>query len=367
MDKKRIGKFALRKVSCCIIAKNSYIYHWNNTYPSNTQSHLNQILQLLLKASKFTYKPINMRLIISILILITLCSCRGEYFPNSKYTTSYTPKVAVNSIICPDSTIKIDVRWSKKVGDASPFKAVDGARVTLKEDGQTIISETTVDGMVEKEIYPSAGKLYQLTVVVEGQPEISATTTIPEQSDIQFTTRCKVGGSYSMGGGYILVDVNKVIPAPGVRGLWIEKHPSEYKTDIYKSFYSNNPFIDQVNAEREMQDVSYRESNTYFSDFIRIPKNSFSLIAPFTFSTCTMTFGNEQYKLTHIYLTLNTPSDDYDKFYRSAYKQLSADPAYSPFVEIGTSVYTNIKNGLGIFAGCNKRAIKVEIDNPLDK
>lgn len=304
-----------------------------------------------------------MRLIVSTLILIALCSCRGDYFPNSKHITNYTPKVAVNSIICPDSTIKIDIRWSKKVGDASPFKAIDGAHVTLTEDGRTIISEATIGGVVEKEIYPSVGKLYQLTVAVEGQPEISAATTIPEHSDMQFTSRCKDGGRY--GGGYILIDVNKLTPAANIRGLWIEKHPSESQSDHYNSFYSNNPFIDQVNSIRDMMDVSLRESNLSFYNFVRIPRNSFSLIAPFTFSTFVGSFGNDDDKLTHIYVTLTTPSDDYDKFYRSAYKQLAADPAYSPFVDIGTSVYTNIRNGLGIFAGCNKRALKIEIDNPL--
>lgn len=328
-----------------------------------------------------------MRQTLLLLLITIITSCSGIYTPDQKFMDNYTPKVVVRGILCPDSIVKIELRWSKKLGDlAETYAPVNGAQIVITEDGQPFFSGVTVDGVVQKEIYPKVGKQYNLFVQVEGQNEITASTTIPENSDLQYTTRCKdksEGMSYSR--GYILMDISQIYPAKNIRSIWFRtKEIYELSDGKFNSeLFTNNPFVDQINCESDTRDVQYRESNKNFSPgFVRVPRSSFGLLTPFTLavevwwdSDIWVPDGSEdewgrpggEYipnPMTHIALVAITPSDDYDKFCRSAYKQLASMANVSPFLNDIVSVYANVKNGLGIFAGYNQNAVKVAIDNP---
>ena len=337
------------------------------------------------------------RLVIPLFIIaLSLQGCIDDYHFD---TDMYKRKIVVESFINPDSVIKVSVAWNKPGNDTSAVKYIDGAHVQIEEDGVVIVSGTTDNGTLLSNVYPAAGKSYHLSVMVEGEEEVTAETSIPPPADISFTTREKLADKYryvTYDGieyvvpptyelRYIATDVSDIVIPTEVSAVWIEAYASYDNGIIYGSetneLFSSSPYFDQVNSLGNNSDVLERESSImYERGFIRIQRQALSLALPFTF-TMEIFYRWSHFDYVEIdgvgewitesglaeqfLLYLTSPSDEYDKYRRSAVKQELAQNIILFFTNDPVNVFSNIHNGVGIFAGYNTKVVAVPIDNPL--
>ena len=319
-------------------------------------------------------------------ILLIAFGCTETYEFDKDF---YKRKIVVESFINPDSVIKVTVAWNIHPNEVTgvyylngvlthttPVEYIDGALVQIEENGVLILSGTTVNGILQSDVYPAAGKSYRLSVKVDGEPEITAATSIPLPADASFAIREKLyesnyfGIEYSLL-EYIAVDISNITlpPPPEVTAVWITGYV-KYGNGVIAGFgdlYSNSPYLDQVNAVGNNSDVVQRESNVeYERGVIRIQRQALSLALPFTFSkrvfpttSVYLDTGYETFYAEQFLLHITAPSSEYDRYRRSALKQ---DLIYgSLFSSDPVSVFSNIKNGTGIFAGYNTTVVATPI------
>jgi hypothetical protein len=321
-------------------------------------------------------------------ILLIAFGCTETYYFDKDV---YKRKIVVESFINPDSVIKVTVSWSIHPNEVTgvyylngvlmhttPIEYIDGALVQIEEDGVLILSGTTVNGILLSDVYPAAGKSYRLSVKVEGEAELTAATSIPLPANVSYSIREKSRyityyDFYQI--EYIAADVSDITLPPEIPAVWISAYLM-YDDGItgYSDLYSNSPYLDQVNAVGDNNSVPQRESNiAYERGCIRIQRQVLSLALPFTFSM--VAFGGIKYEMDEneewiivytdgqFFLHLISPSSEYDKYRRSAIKQ---DLIYgSLFDSDPVSVFSNINNGIGIFAGYNTTVVAAPINYPI--
>lgn len=319
-----------------------------------------------------------------LLCIVALCSagCFGVYDMGLDLK-NVRPQIVVNSIITPDSLVKVSVMKSKSVADLeNAFEAVEGAGVEIFENGSLIFSGVTgKNGIAKGDVRPKAGCSYSLLVRTEGK-ELSATTDIPEISAADFSFRQK-DAAFGVR-AFLFADISSLRPSD-CSGLYIV-FENEYENGLRNDadrLFSNSNYVDHINMEFVSVENDYKESNMAFnSGFVRIPASVFGSVAPL--SVCSETYwlrtgfypvsgkydeyGYPVYeevelKISEVYFRLISPSTDYDRYCRSVYRQQMLDTSSDPFVPAGEPIYSNIKNGTGIFAGYSqyKTAFGVKI------
>ena len=117
--------------------------------------------------------------------------------------------------------------------------------------------------------------------------------------------------------------------------------------DIY-AFYTTSVFVDQVNGANDAYESDEKGSTIDFEYFLRVARENLSAAFPLRFSV----FGAVENRHT---FQIIAASDTYDRYMRSRYKHelnTGESAQENPFIEQIT-VYSNIDNGIGIFAGYN--------------
>ncbi len=348
------------------------------------------------------------RLYILVLLILasTLSACRYEYDISELLDGEYTPQVVFESIITPDSTIYGTFYWSREVGSKEPFKPVELFDVKLYEDDNLIIDGSFSEGVLVTDIYPKSGARYSIEIYVPNYGEVSATTTVPHPVtfDIAFNEVIYADGNYpNFYNHYTISDIDNYGDG---RAVWLNSYliyknvevedggynpwlppiendsyviPDTMKT-VY--FYATNYFCDQVNSNgddgSDGNNIMARGSIDFYEQFIRIPQESVVNALPLNFSIrahidrtsysssvnsegVTSFFPNSS-PLSEVHLLLIAPSDDYDKYYRSLYKQITAiDGIFHTNIPLST----NINNGLGIFAGYSTTTYKHKIEEEI--
>ena len=337
------------------------------------------------------------RLVLPILVsAFKLIGCTGIYDFDKDV---YKRKIAVESFINPDSVIKVTVAWNRPANEDSTIEYIDGALVQIEEDGVLTVSGTTVNGTLSSNVYPAIGKSYHLSIKVEGEPEITAATSIPPPAGAYYSIREKMADRYSyyINDGivetikcpacdfkYIAADIDNIALPAEVPAVWITGYVKYDDGNVAggDDLYSDSPYLDQVNSVGDNNDVLLRESNiAYERGFIRIQRPALSLAIPFTFSMAVPRGSRREMNSYGEWITiyevdpdsspeqfllhLTSPSHEYDKYRRSAIKQ---DLIYgSLFSSDPVSVYSNIRNGTGIFAGYSTAVVAAPINNPVQE
>ncbi|MEO5891738.1 MAG: DUF4249 domain-containing protein [Ferruginibacter sp.] len=252
-------------------------------------------------------------------------------------------KIVVDAQISPaDDTIKIILEYSKPVNTISNtgysnnllhdiHNEFIGAAVTLS-DGITakVIKRDPREGLfkIAQADFPlTPGKTYYLHVKNGLKGEVTAQTTIP-----QAVTNAK----YSFLG--------------------------EQAAGEYNSRYTNKfEFNDQLNKQHYYRLYSGQQSNSYPNELLYgnhlQESNAFTGTATIVVETIEPNLFFEHNPVTIKYGYFFSCSDEYFKFYTSIEntKGLSNTPE---LLEEPVNIYTNIKGGLGIFAGYNLVKIK---------
>lgn len=107
-----------------------------------------------------------------------------------------------------------------------------------------------------------------------------------------------------------------------------------------------------MNGANDADEADEKGSTIIFDEFLRIPYENRTRVLPLYFSVWGT--SDDRTRIRHTFRFI-TPSDAYDRYMRSRYKQqlnTTESAEENPFIEQIT-VYTNISNGLGVFAGYN--------------
>ena len=311
--------------------------------------------------------------LISVVVASILQSCEYDYDIEKHFGGVFAPKVVLNSIITPDSVIKGDIYWTKHVSDKADVRRVETFHAKLYEDGAVIFDGECVNGVLLTDIHPKVGSSYQIELTVPEYGVVKASTNIP-LSATYFSSYDGARGGGDYGGSYYSTyqhyTVDDIVINSQSRALWLKaasKFSNETSEFVY-NFYLNNPFCDQVNAVRDAYEVADKGSEIGHERFVRIPYKNIAKSLPLKFSTTTfgdkweyVVVGEDEWGLP-IYervdtpvvsrnLLLITPSDDYDKYFKTAYRQFNFGDTGLPIFNEIVSVYSNIENGAGIFAG----------------
>ena len=121
------------------------------------------------------------------------------------------------------------------------------------------------------------------------------------------------------------------------KAIWLRgtERDNNGEKDIY-AFYTTSVFVDQVNGANDAYESDEKGSTIDFEYFLRVARENLSAAFPLRFQ-------------------IIAASDTYDRYMRSRYKHelnTGESAQENPFIEQIT-VYSNIDNGIGIFAGYN--------------
>ncbi len=338
-------------------------------------------------------------------ILILFNSCEFDYTVERE-SDDFKPRVVVNSIFSPNSEDRIDIffSWSKYLTQDFEGPPPAGS-VELYEDN-ILIDQAEIDqqGAIYFYYPLKSGKTYKFVATIDNYGVVEGESMIPYPAE-------SVDGKFN----YIFDDIdetpffleNQEIAICGVtlyeivskekaRAMWLRMkggyaYKTNYEEGIYlsnfdynmpKNIYTNSVYIDTFNLKLENGTQPsdgyslYYGGVRYHNGTARIPYSLLSQINPLDLSyafedkrfiyapTGPMPWESEkvEVQLSHVSVEVITPSDDYDRYTKSLYKytELSFDPDFPMFSDV-VYVHTNIKNGLGVFAGYNSTHLNIPI------
>lgn len=327
------------------------------------------------------------RLLFVIIYLFFLSSCTYDYDINKHFDEEFKPQVVFNSLINPDSLIRGDVLWADHVDSNErdernyplPPKNVNKFHGKLYENDILIFDAPCTDGLFKTDIYPKAGLSYRIELDIPEYGVVKASTNIPNPTTYT-SSHDEVRGhmEYST---YLHYTMDNFVVSQKSRALWVRSAP-EYddgsntiELGLLPRFFIDNPYCDPINASNDSQDATLKGSGISHIYFLRIPYKNVTSSLPLKFSIMafvdklTKPKRDEDGKIIHLtedefgypvenrkkikavntMLMLITPSDDYDKYYKSV--QVQSNSNQMQLFGAVTYTHSNIENGLGLFAG----------------
>ncbi len=315
-------------------------------------------------------------------VLIILSSCSFEYELDN--VNDFKPKIIVNSLISPENAIDFNLGWSKHYAMTEYPDTVIKGNYTIIEDGIVVC-----DGIIENKGYvgtsyiPKSGSTYQLSLNIDGYGLVSATTYIPHAGNAT--------GNYD-GINFLLDDnlssiyhfsINKVSYAESLKSVWFRIQGGYssntndnyiYPIGFYEYIYSDNKYIDDFNSENAINgfDDQYIEKYRYatcYQSLFRLPFYQINNSLPIHMSYRMPNSIRSNFPpfddilLKQVRIKVMYPSDEYDNYKKNFTQQINSiyNPEF-PFFSDEVHIFSNINNGLGIFAGYNVCNVDLLID-----
>ena len=262
-----------------------------------------------------------------LLLCLLVSACTIDY--DVDIPSSSINKLVLSACLETESPIICKFYTCKSNDKYDPAKEVN---VTLKEDGQIIYQGIINQGELKLDYLPKAGKKYTILAQSDGFMEISAETKIPP------LLTCKPGFDQEKS----MVTLSDFSEKHNGNSLWITAS-SLHEQDItvqYQELYSYNRLIDNVN----------REEGSYVNKFVPFYEQKVSE------------------KMTGIEIDIINASNEYDQYCRTYYQALSIPSSgdLSGMFFQPSTVYSNVNNGLGIFAGRSVTKYLFSITNQSD-
>ncbi len=283
-------------------------------------------------------------------VIFLLSSCIKE-IPLDE--TILNPKLVVNSIICPDSLIRVQVSKTVAITD-SGNRIIENANVMLYKEGAFVSTLANIgNGIYVYGTYPEKGKLYEIKVNAPGFFSVSANEIIPEKTNI---ISCSFKGPIAtinptwgdeMGVVNILFKDNALIKNYYELIFYWEKNSK------FEYIPTNNISLD-IPVLKNEGDIEYEPTSIFFSDEL-FNGMEFSLNI-----NIYMPFGLDTNQIMaapgKLFVNLRSTSYNYYKYRklwtRHRYNQNQGIEYYQDiFRGEPINMFTNVVNGNGIFAG----------------
>lgn len=287
------------------------------------------------------------------LIIALLVGCEKtekiENFPKT------APKLALNSIMIPDSGITVIIYKSLSILDNAPNKILDKATLELFRDG---LSVGKLEGANHFSYYffpdikPEPGHTYKLTASLKGFETVSATSDIP--TDAQITNLTSIvkdtsswgwnyGTNYFFSTGKLLLGLKDDGEKENYYKISMYMLDTTYSINEYGDtsdtfIYRNS--LQNYNNESSNPLIEFTEGDSYYFSDQYLNGQEFSIELPIRYSGSSP--GDT------LFIELSAISKDLFLFKKSMikYNESQSNPFSEPI-----KIYTNIENGYGIFAG----------------
>lgn len=266
------------------------------------------------------------------------------------------PKLVVNSIFTPDSIIMLHLSKSQFVLKNEQIKPVIDGDVLLFENGSFIgkLIHLNKGFYYLPGLFPKENKQYTINASGEGLKNVEAKDTIPSKPIIN---QIELSSSYFEGQSYkdFIVYIND---NPSVENYYIVSLIGKRYEYIYDTLTYN--IIDSIEVSEQIgfvsQDKVFEEQfggiNSVFSDKLFNGK-----IYPLRISVSQNLFDETtNMGYFEISIILKNISQSYAKYLITYANNSYSDPFSQP-----VQVFTNVKNGFGIFAGYSSTISSVKI------
>lgn len=306
-----------------------------------------------------------------LLCVLVTTSCVKSY----DVDTFVKPQVVLNSLLTPDSDIKIDLYWSRNVKDTSSIldhaNRVVGAKVVLKENDIIIAEIISRDTTLVVNHRPKVGARYDITAETAGEPLLRASTTMPQAPDATCTF-IKRRGDFRH---YRIENVKTNNDTPslllGIRTYTTTNEEIGNNINIaggtYSKVYAIAQYADKFNVERDNSYVETSGSIERYKYLMRTESQNIDRVYPINFSALPYEsiiipgapereYSTSNPTYYRYYKTvLIAPSIDYDKYYTTVTSWKINREQVNIFNTQVIKIHSNIKGGLGIFAAYNQK------------
>lgn len=277
--------------------------------------------------------------------MLTISACEEDFL---LLRPDFKPSVVVNSIFKAGKPWTVNLTYSKDIlTTGSEILEITNAEVAVieKNNGREIILRHIGKGVYQSDIYPPLpDKTYELVVNVPGYQVVKATSNAPQKANV-----------VSVISDYVDQNTTKVNfeIKDNVNNYYIWNFISSNPKNPIDSNFTGNP------KELVSSIIKYKNISGYLNNLSILNENDAAAQGG-TFSTNITDNKNnidgqteanpDETEITKRYLRLLTTSKDLYNYYKTVEKFTAADNHNSSFSH-SPEIYSNIKNGLGIFAG----------------
>jgi hypothetical protein len=287
--------------------------------------------------------------------LFAACSYEYDMGPSNQ---TEKDRLVVNSILNPNQPLSIFFHVTCRTDSGYGYRTVKDVRVVLKEDGQVFYDAVCPDTVLQLAHPVKEGAGYSIAVGLDGYEAVSATTTIPYPIESNCSDE-KTGDSWS----YLIKLSGFKFSRDDESSLWVTAYQLYENGTIaqYAELYTNNLFVDKVNEEAGMSVRNPVVGSLYYDGFLRVKNKNLPDLEELVFTPAGVYYTKKtaptDSEIERIGVKLIAASREYDRYNRTLFQQKSMiiyDDDISSIVYQPIPVYSNIKNGLGIFAGMNE-------------
>lgn len=273
----------------------------------------------------------NLNLILLFLSTFSLLSCVDKV----DFSPHYERKVVVNCLLTYSNTQTLTLNYSR-ASKREPYEEVPQARVSLYEN-DVFVGTFEKKGYAVWEInhWPRPQRQYRIEIEIEGQPLISASTVFPQRPDI-----VRLKSIDTSGRRYFQKRDPNLFWAFAFgkpRDVRMKKVHIDPDYSICEDLSTNYPGTDSFNRSH-IDENRKNQQKKHFVYIRMLPNDSFP------------TFYLE--KLYSCVVVFRGVSPEYDRYLKSTFEKMLVYESFNdPTKWLDESrVYSNIHNGIGIFA-----------------
>ena len=298
------------------------------------------------------------RLILGVLSMVLLYACSVDYTIED-ISSGIAKQIIINGYLVAEQPVAIHLYHHEGEKD-NKVKGLMQAHLILKEDGQVLYDGICSDSLFTLDHLPKAGAKYELEASAIGYETVKATTTIP------YPIVCKADfnagdDDYSMRDDLVTLSNFTYNPFANP-ALWIiSQRISEVdEVEQYNEIYADNVFVDKTNSFGGMGAPNDVVGGMYHEGYLRVKSKYVQHLTDIVFTPTHASYWGVEGMSSpqnRIRVELIAASPEFDKYNKSLYQQKSMivyDEDISSIFYQPKSVYSNIENGTGIFAGISK-------------
>ena len=300
-------------------------------------------------------------------IYLFFYSCSADYEIGQSNVLEQN-RLVVNSLLNPTQAIKIYFNKIERAGTEYCVSTVYGINLTLKENEKVLFNGVCNDTILQLDYYPKPGLNYAIEASFPGFETVSASAIIPDS--ITCKAEFDMNDGKNLWESFVILSAFN-LPENSQASLWITSY-AIFEDDIeqYRDIYTNNLLVDKVNQISGMPVLNPTVGSLYHDAFLRIKNNNLPNLDRIIFTPRNSGYYkpieidpekpwsfDPWYGQKQISVKLITASKEYDQYCRTLYLQKSMiiyDDDISAIMYQPLQVYSNIKNGMGIFAGLSE-------------
>lgn len=290
--------------------------------------------------------------------MVLLYACSMDYAVED-LSLSISKQIIINGYLITEQPVTIYLYHHSGAKDGK-VEGLTQSHLLLKEDGQVLYDGICSDSLFILDHHPKAGTKYEIEVSATGYETVKASTAIPHPilCEADFNA-----GDDENSMRDDLVTLSKfsynTFDNPA---LWIisQKISEEDEKEQYNEIYVDNVFVDKTNGFGGMGPPNDVVGGMYHEGYLRVKSKYVQHLTEIVFTPTHVSYWGVEGMSSpqnRIRVELIAASPEFDKYNKSLYEQKSMivyDEDISSIFYQPKSVYSNIENGNGIFAGISK-------------